>query len=99
MSKRKVSKKQSSAVILGRWLDLDHELGNGQGVHVPTFAEEHGVSERTVRRDIAVFKAIGQDATCGWVRGPGAHVRWTYREGIAPLFYVNAQAEPGDSAR
>jgi hypothetical protein len=60
--------KQSAAKVLERWLALDAALAGG-GLHVPTFAREWGVSTRTVRRDLAAFRALGQEPRGRKARG------------------------------
>jgi hypothetical protein len=44
---------------LKRWRAMDYCLAQG-GLHVPDFAARWGVSQRTVHRDLAVFRAAGK---------------------------------------
>jgi hypothetical protein len=55
--------------VLLRWLDMDRALGCRRpaefrlpGLHIPQFAEHWEVSEKTVRRDLKIFRALGQYA-------------------------------------
>lgn len=51
--------KNTTADILRRWREMDLLLWRWE-LHIPKFAKKWGVSEKTVYRDIAAFKALGQ---------------------------------------
>jgi NADH/NAD ratio-sensing transcriptional regulator Rex len=46
--------------ILKRWRALDRELMSITGMNLKSFARKQGVTTRTVRRDIEVFREVGQ---------------------------------------
>lgn len=79
--------KNSSTLILKRWREMDRLLCHYQ-LDVLTFANEWSVSTKTVRRDLAAFRELGQklrkshdDETNEWY--------WSYEKGTTPLFSSN----------
>jgi hypothetical protein len=83
----------STASVLKRWREMDAALCPASGwMNVRRFAEAHGVSTRTVRRDLKAFQQLGQRMECVHP-GPGSEeVRdyvWRYLPGVPPLFTVN----------
>jgi hypothetical protein len=90
--------KNSSTVVLKRWLALDRALSYRRGsledgLDAPAFAKRQGVALRTVYRDIAAFRALGQriDKLKEEVWGQrGQRYRWRYAAGVQALFTVNA---------
>jgi predicted DNA-binding transcriptional regulator YafY len=52
--------KRSAADVLRRWMALDAALNTGYAMSPSEFAKKHGVSVRTVRRDLATFRDLGQ---------------------------------------
>lgn len=51
--------KNSFVARLKRWQAMDDELASG-ALYVRTFAQQWEVSEKTVRRDLADLRAMGQ---------------------------------------
>jgi predicted DNA-binding transcriptional regulator YafY len=67
---------------------MDFALASCNGLRVAEFAKRWRVSTRTVMRDLAAFRALGQ--RMGYGRDePGAY-RWHYDRGQAFLFFCNA---------
>lgn len=57
---------------------MDEELAT-YGLHVPSFARQRKVSEKTVRRDLAVFRRLGMVMRREWQEGhPRARQVWVY---------------------
>ena len=80
--------------MLQRWIDLDRALGSFEGLRISEFARRWKVSPKTVRRDLAVFRAMGQKAVCvlGLLErqeGEGPQYRWQYDVGVEWLFVRN----------
>ena len=50
------------------------------------FAKRHGVSEKTIRRDLAAFRSLGQELKCEF---NGDQYVWQYSYGIDFLFVAN----------
>jgi hypothetical protein len=61
----RLSGMNASIDVLKRWMALDKELHvhSGGSLSVKKFAKEWGCSEKTVRRDLEVFEALGQKIT------------------------------------
>jgi hypothetical protein len=83
----------SSTEILRRWMVMDKVLAGNRGLHVPTFAEEWEVSERQVKRDLAAFRALGQEIELEYV-GRKTDVReyhhhYVRKKDVRPLFVQN----------
>lgn len=89
--------KNRSVEILKRWMDLDlllaHGDATGEGVILSKFAKDHGVSKKTVRRDIEAFAELGYQAACMVTDGGEDHhgnpvdvYRWAYLRGVDPMF-------------
>jgi hypothetical protein len=92
--------KNTFAVVLRRWWRMDEALDSRGRLHVPTFAQRHGVSQKQVRRDLV---ALGKFR--GWFydeyehkfpggelyrwddEGKAADRPWSYAEGIPRLFH------------
>jgi len=75
--------------VLKRWMNLDRALASAEGVHVYGFAKECRCDDRTIRRDLQVFRKLGKrmvvfNAMPG--RRVGGKWRWRYAAGIEPLF-------------
>lgn len=86
--------KNSSVTILKRWLEMDALLGN-YGLSVSSFARRWNVSEKTIRRDIAAFRAIGQRIVCRRADDEVDIYRHFYERGVKPLFYDNGEGQRG----
>jgi hypothetical protein len=65
--------KAQAGTVLKRWVALDEALAHG--LHVPTFARQRRVSTRTVRRDLAAFRALGLELPRPR-KGPDGKYRW-----------------------
>lgn len=68
--------KSSDALTLVRRLQaLDAALASPDGLHIPTAAREHGVSAKTIQRDLSLLRELGhphrQERVIG--DGPGNH--------------------------
>lgn len=59
----RMPKRSSSLTILKRWQAMDKELA-GVGIYFRAFAREWTVDEKTLRRDLKVFKAMGKRIIC-----------------------------------
>jgi hypothetical protein len=81
-------KRNQAAKVLRRWMAIDAALAAAKGLHVPTFADTHGVSTTTILRDLKAFCAVGQYVA--WKRRKGGwEYRWRYRSGVARMFVRN----------
>jgi hypothetical protein len=82
--------KNSAIDVLRRWRAMDRDLSHG-GLHVPRFARRWKVSDRTVRRDLEDFHALGQATYLGKrdEDGRDTYYHW-YRDGTRPLFTSNS---------
>jgi transcriptional regulator of acetoin/glycerol metabolism len=78
------------AKILGRLLSHDSQLA-GDGLHVFTAAKQHGVSDKTIRRDLDLLARFGRHAVCT----DRPDYLWRYKPGVRPLFTDNAGGAPG----
>ncbi|MGD9854666.1 MAG: HTH domain-containing protein [Planctomycetaceae bacterium] len=71
---------------------MDADLA-GNGLHVPTFAGEWNVSERTVHRDLAVLRELGQQTVVEqdavWKGGRERGWYHRYANEVRPLFVHN----------
>jgi hypothetical protein len=84
--------KNSSVEVLRRWRAMDAALAIDDarlGLHVPTFAREWNVNERTVRRDLAAFRDLGQEMICNDLGEEEGRRCWWYARGVLPLFVEN----------
>ncbi len=69
--------------IAQRLRDADAALA-GDGLHIPTFAAQHGLSGKTIQRLLTSLRELGH-AHSVHVRGGGTH--WhKYDSGVGPLF-------------
>jgi hypothetical protein len=80
--------KNPSTKILERWQAMDADLGSLEGLHVPSFARRWYVSTKTVHRDLAAFRALGQSVVCELYEGGRRYV-WHYEGGVQWLFLSN----------
>jgi hypothetical protein len=88
--------KNANIDILKRWRAMDQALSckaKTKGLHVESFAKAWNIDTRTVRRDLAVFKAIDQFVVQFKVVRRGEGGRWItsekrlkYRHGVERLF-------------
>jgi hypothetical protein len=76
--------------VLSRWLELDRRLASSV-VNIRRFAEEQGVDERTVQRDLDMFRALGHRTEVVVVDLDGVR-EWLHRwpEGASPVFTRHA---------
>jgi hypothetical protein len=82
-------KRNKANKILDRWVAMDRALSIGDdGLHLPTFAAEWDVSEKTVRRDLAEFRRHGYKAWLLWEEG-GRRWVWIYPPMAPPIFLRN----------
>jgi hypothetical protein len=51
--------KNPTTEVLKRWMEMERAL-RGDGLYIPWFAKKWGVTQKTVRRDLEAFKALGQ---------------------------------------
>jgi NADH/NAD ratio-sensing transcriptional regulator Rex len=79
--------KNSSTAVLRRWQALDRHLRDGN-LLVRYFAEQWGVSEKTIRRDLDAFRQLGQRTMKGYEQEI-AEWWWRYERGVEPLFTSN----------
>lgn len=92
--------KNSSISILERWRAMDAALGRPNnagwvyGLNVDSFALTWGVSTKTIRRDLAAFKAMGRRTVCKRVDKEVDIYRWYYEAGVEPLFVCNLLGPP-----
>jgi len=86
--------------LLTRWIALDAELGS-YGLDKDEFARRFAVSEKTIQRDLAAFRELGQRITIkldflgeprrlkdGAMNEGSPRYRSIY-DGVRPLFVVN----------
>ena len=64
----------SALKILNRWREMDRELGSPVGLNVNEFAKRWKVSARTIHRDLAAFREMGQRMNVE--RGSDREYRW-----------------------
>jgi hypothetical protein len=95
-----MSTKKKTAEILKRWLALDAHIHYGD-LSIIQFAKRFKVSEKTIRRDIESFKALGWVAY--WEKQEGGEYIWRYSYGPEnrtpngkplPMFTKNIRWEP-----
>jgi hypothetical protein len=79
--------KNSSLDVLRRWQAMDHELRSGK-LFVAPFARRRKVSLKTVRRDLAVFRGLGQRMDRKYEREI-SEFYWEYQPGVECLFVGN----------
>lgn len=80
----------STAKILRRWMDLDKELASRDGLELAFFAKRWKVSGKTVRRDLAAFRALGYDNEYELASPPPfANYAWKYKPGVRCMFAKN----------
>jgi hypothetical protein len=79
--------KNPATEILKRWRAMDKALGDLEGLHIPSFARQWRVSTKTVRRDLAAFRALGQRVACE--RDEVGRTVWNYEPGVERLFVSN----------
>ncbi len=85
--------KNPAVEILRRWHAMDRALMSpSSGLNLARFADQWGVSVKTVRRDLEAFRELGQQMTCE--RDEGGRYCWFYEGGLARLF--NPEWEPPD---
>jgi predicted DNA-binding transcriptional regulator YafY len=74
-------------INLGRWLDMDQRLAAGY-LHIRRFAEEHGVDERTIQRDLATVRKLGHKTEWFVIELDGKIREWAHRyaKGVQPMF-------------
>jgi hypothetical protein len=77
--------------VIKRWMLLDEHLLFPRGISVVSFAERHGFSVRTIRRDVAAIRALGQTILKRRFRDKrGDGQDWLqYPRGFPPLFTRN----------
>jgi hypothetical protein len=85
---------RSALSVLKRWQAMDAELLPGRwGLHVERFARRWQVSTKTVRRDLAAFRELGQRMhlvyTGQETEGEVREYVWRYGKGVKPLFVRN----------
>lgn len=72
---------------------MEHHLCPGRwGLVVRGFAEQHGISEKQVKRDLKALEKLGQTATCRKLKVEEPDVFdyvWRYDPGVKPLFACN----------
>jgi hypothetical protein len=81
--------KNSSTTVLQRWRAMDHQLAH-LWFGVAAFAGAWHVSEKTVRRDMEVFRSLKQRI----VRKYNSDCReyyYQYDRGVKPLFSANCE--------
>jgi hypothetical protein len=80
--------KNPSTIILRRWQAMDKALHDHlEGLHVLSFALGWKVSTKTVHRDLAAFRELGQLVQRG--RTEDGRTIWTYERGVEYLFVRN----------
>src|SRR4051794_29870622 len=100
----------TSISILQRWIALDAALAcRRHGLDLDRFARRFQVSEKTVRRDLKVFQALGQRLMVqAWedldkprrdkegcvTETASAIYIWTYLDSTKPLFSANVRPPP-----
>ncbi len=73
--------------VLKRWRALDRDLGSYEGMHLPSFARRWKVSQRTIRRDLGAFAALGHAVV--HERDEDNRTVWRYDFGVEMLFTSN----------
>ena len=73
--------------MLKRWRAMDKALGDVDGLHIDSFARRYKVTTRTVKRDIAAFRSLGQSME--FERDEDRRYRWHYAEDVEWLFLAN----------
>lgn len=92
-----VMPKNSSIQVLRRWQELDAALTRGW-LNLRRSAERLGTNERTLKRDIAAFRAMGQTIESARSE-PWGEIREyvkRYAPGTKPLFVANLPKEDED---
>lgn len=84
--------KNSTLDNVKRLIALDAALVSS--VYVPAFAKEWGVSTKTIRRDLAMLRQLGERMIHKRFEGGEVlDMYWRYERGVKPLFACNATAD------
>lgn len=84
--------KNSTLDNVKRLIALDAALCNH--FYLGSFAKEWGVSTKTIRRDLAMLRQLGQQTEKFRINVDGVmETRWQYKPGVKPLFARNATAD------
>lgn len=79
--------------LIRRLQAIDAALASPDGVHLTTAAAEHGVSPKTIARDLALLRELGHEHEQWRERGdgPGNHGGWHVHRYVGPgrLFASN----------
>jgi hypothetical protein len=79
--------KNASLRVLQRWMAMDFALSQRR-LYVKVIARQWGVSTRTVHRDLAAFKKLGQRTDLHRDHELLDYF-FTYQKGVQPLFVSN----------